>query len=157
MVLTWNSHRSNPHMQRKQTIDDCKLCVIMQNTQGKSIEAGNWNLFNTFYSSLCWWEPFQRSSCVEKLVPCIVTLAHSLAVCLGSLSCWNLHPHLIFICLCTFFLSSFLQLCEACQYCMLKNNPTLWRSHLQTLLLVWCVRVICSDFWPPSMVCIQRV
>lgn len=66
MVLTWN-----PHMQRKQTIDDCKLCVIMQNTQGKSIEAGNWNLFNTFYSSLCWWEPFQRSSCVEKLVPCI--------------------------------------------------------------------------------------
>ena len=81
----------------------------------------------------------------------------SLAVCLGSLSCWNVHPRFIFSilvdatdsyqeCLGTFLHSSFLQLYEVCQDHMLKKCPTPWCSHLQTSLLASVFAMMCSAF-----------
>ena len=48
---------------------------------------------------------------------------------------------------CTFFHSSFLQLCEVCQYRMLKSSPTPWCSHLQTSLLGWCTVPFVLQTW----------
>ncbi len=50
-------------------------------TQGKSIEHTYWNVFNTSYKSLCWWQ-LQDASCMEKLV-----------VCIAQVWFWPILPH----------------------------------------------------------------
>ena len=78
---------------------------------------------------------------------------------LGSLSCWNVHRHFIFIiqaiCFGTFCHSSFLQFYEICQYCILENNPTPWYSHFQTSVGMCVLEVMCNAICFPNMVCIM--
>ena len=71
----------------------------------------------------------------------------SLVVFLGSFSELNVHPCFILTILVDFyqdylntlFHSSFLQIYEICQYHVLKNSPTPWRSHLLLVLCFWVV------------------
>ena len=74
-----------------------------------------------------------QSSNLQGSIGLLYELWLSLAVCLGSLSCWNVHPCFTFImlmddsrtCPGTFLHSFFVQLHELCQYCMLTNSPAM--------------------------------
>ncbi len=70
-------------------------------------------------------------------------------LCLGSLSCWNVHPHFIFIILVDgsrFFIKN-----------VSVHFPIYTSFNYMNFASAtpWCFGVMCSAIWPPHMVCIM--